>query len=59
LLGRLGIASILLFKHLVRYVLGATSHLLKGTGRGDDHFRMRVNIACMEALISGNRVKKA
>jgi len=59
LLGRLGIASVLLFKHLVRYVVGAISRLLKGTGHGDDLFRMRVNIACMEALISGNRVKKA
>jgi GT2 family glycosyltransferase len=58
-LGVLGIRGIMLFRHLLRYVLAAFSGLANSGGRAQSEVTKQVSGACLRELISGRIPEKA
>jgi len=59
ILGRLGIRSIMVFRHLMRYSVGVLSSLAHSPGRGTSKVRKQVSGACLRELLigSGNKIQ--
>jgi hypothetical protein len=58
-LGVLGIRCIMLFRHLLRYVLAAFSGLARSEGRAQSEVTKQVSGACLRELLSGRTPEKA
>ncbi len=58
-LGRLGIGSIMLFHHLLRYTLAALSGFGNPQRREQSNVRKQVSVACLRAFFSANVPRKA
>jgi GT2 family glycosyltransferase len=58
-IGRLGIGSIMLFHHLVRYTAAVVSGVGSPQRREQGNVRKQVSSACLRAFFSGNVVRNA
>jgi GT2 family glycosyltransferase len=57
--GRIGIGSIILFHHLLRYCLAVVSSFANSRRREIDNVRKQVSAACLRAMFSATGLRKA
>jgi GT2 family glycosyltransferase len=57
--GRIGIGSIILFHHLLRYCLAVVSSFANSRRREIDNVRKQVSAACLRAMLSSTVLRKA
>ena len=58
ILGQLGIRSIMVFHHFMRYTVGVLSGLAHSSGREQNEVRKQVSGACLRELLSGSAPQK-
>jgi GT2 family glycosyltransferase len=59
LFGLLGIQSIFLCRHALRYLFGVASSLIRSSKSAPDAVRLQVSKACLQALLSRSDLRKA
>lgn len=57
--GLLGIRTIMLFRHVVRYTTATMLNFIRGAGREEGDVKKQVSGACLRELVSGTALRKA